>query len=273
MTSVAAIQSDGDLEVILLHESHSVLAEIIGPELYSVGGTAPEQSVLFHTRSSFNLFLIYIVEFFAEGARSAFIDNKFQNWSLSKALRWLCDRYPEEAMASSLDEAVSNIEAWVAREVPIEFWCPDVNATISFPLTNEKLISFGANTAKHHLLRLADLLGKLEALCKTAGYSFTAQQYPAILASMIEEVRSRLLYHSSYLIELLGQVFLALNRLIVTRFNKNPTNRVNEMTIPVGVTSDVFKNLYGEVMVFKRFDDRRILNHTPVTTRYLKMRY
>lgn len=49
MASVTAIQSEGDLEVVLLHESHSVLAEIIGPELYSVAGTASEQSVVFHT--------------------------------------------------------------------------------------------------------------------------------------------------------------------------------------------------------------------------------
>ena len=90
---------------------------------------------------------------------------------------------------------------------------------------------------------------------------------------MIDEVRSRLEYHSSYLIELLGQVFLALNRLIVTRFNRNPTNQVNDMTIPAGVTSDFFKNLYGDVMVFQRYDEERILSHTPVTTRYLKMRY
>jgi hypothetical protein len=80
--SVETIQSEGDLEVVLLHETHSVLAEIIGPELYSVGGTAPEQSVLFHTRSTFNLFLILLVEIFAEGQRSAYINQKYENWSL-----------------------------------------------------------------------------------------------------------------------------------------------------------------------------------------------
>lgn len=273
MASVAAIQSDADLEVVLLHEAHGVLAEIIGPELYSVGGTAPEQSVLFHTRSSFNLFLILVIEFFAEGPRSALIDQKFQNWSLLKGLRWLCDRYADEGRASGLEEAIAALETWIAKEVPIEFWCPDVDATVKFPLKNEQLISFGANTAKHHLFRLADLLGKLESLCRQAGYSFIAQQYPAVLTSMIEEVRSRLQYHSSYLIELLGHVFLALNRLIVARFNKNPTNRVTDMTIPSGVTSDVFKDLYGSIMVFKRYEESRILNHTPVTTRYLRMRY
>ncbi len=273
MPSVTAIQSEGDLEVVLLHETHSVLAEIIGPDLYSVGGTPPEQSVLFHTTSSFNLFLILAVEFFAEGPRSAIINQKFQNWSLLTGLRWFCRRYPHEANAAGLQEAVSSLESWVAKEVDIQFWCPDVNTNVSFSLKNEQLISFGANTAKHHLFRLSDLLGKLEALCDNAGYGFTPQQFPPVLASMIEEVRSRLQYHSSYLLELLGNVFFALNKLIKTRFAQHPTNRVNEMAIPAGVTSDVFKDLYGSVMAFKRYDDSRIRDYTPVTTRYLKMRY
>ena len=273
MPSVAPIQSEGDLEVVLLHETHSVLAEIIGPELYSIGGTPPEQSVLFHTRLSFNHFLILAVELFAEGPRSAIINQKFQNWSLLKGLRWFCDRYPDEAKAAGLQEAVSSLETWLAKEVHFQFWCPDVNSEVSFSLKNEQLISFGANTAKHHLLRLSDLLGKLEALCVNAGYGFTPQQFPAVLDSMIEEVRSRLHYHSSYLLELLGSVFFALNKVIKARFAKNPTNRVNEMTVPAGVTSDVFRNLYGSVMVFDRYDDSRIRDYTPVTTRYLKMRY
>ncbi len=273
MPSVAAIQSEGDLEVVLLHETHSVLAELIGPELYSVGGTAPEQSVLFHTRSTFNLFLILVVEIFAEGPRSAYINQKFQNWSLLKGLRWFCDRYACEAKSVGLHEALSAIETWSAKDVPFSFWCPDVDKNVSFPLKNEQLISFGANTAKHHLFRLADLLGKLESLCVNAGYSFTPQQFPAVLASMTEEVRNRLQHHSSYLVELLGNVFFALNRLVISRFKQKPTNRVTEMNVPAGVTSDVFRDLYGSVMVFKRYEDSRIRDYTPVTTRSLRMRY
>lgn len=273
MPSVAAIQSEGDLEVVLLHETHSVLAEVIGPELYSVGGTPPEQSVLFHTRSSFNLFLILVVEFFAEGARSAHIDQKFQNWSLLKGLRWLCDKYPDEANAAGLQEAVSQLEFWIQEKVRFQFWCPDVRTDVLFSLKNEQLVFFGANTAKHHLIRLSGLLEKLQSLCEGANYTFTPQQLPAVLTCMTEEVRSHLQHHASYLLELLGEVFFALNTLIKTRFDRNPTNRVNEMTVPAGVTSDAFRDLYGSVMVFKRYDNARIRLHTPVTTRYLKMRY
>jgi len=273
MQSVAAIQSEGDLEVVLLHETHSFFAELIGPELYAVGGTAPEQSVLFHTRSTFNLFLIRVIEIFAEGPRVAFINQKYQNWSLLKGLRWFCGRYTNESDSTGLHPALGALETWAAKEVPFSFWCPDVSKDVCFPLKNEQLVSFGANTAKHHLFRLADLLGKLESLCVNAGYSFTPQQYHAVLSSMTEEARSRLQYHSSYLIELLGNVFFALNRLIKERFEKNPTNRVTEMNMPNGVTSDVFRDLYGAVMVFKRYEDSRIRDYTPVTTRYLRIRY
>ncbi len=76
------IRSDGDLEVVVLHETHSALANIIGPDLYKVGGSAPEQSILFHNGPSFNLFLIYLIELIAEGQQSAYIDEKFQNLSL-----------------------------------------------------------------------------------------------------------------------------------------------------------------------------------------------
>lgn len=272
-SNVAAIQSEGDLEVVLLHEAHGVLAEIIGPELYSVGGNPPQQSVLFHTRSSFNLFLILANEFFAEGTKSACINQKFQNLSLLSGLRWLCDKYADEAKETGLQAAVSEMESWVEKEVDFRFWCPDVGVEIGFPLSNEKLISFGANTAKHHLIRLSVLIGKLGSLCGKAGYSFTPQQLPAVLTSMTEEVRNRLQYHSSFLLELLGNVFFALNTLIRKRFEKNPTNRVRDMMVPEGVSSDVFRDLYGSVMVFKRYTDGRIRQHTPVATRYLKMRY
>jgi hypothetical protein len=273
MSSVAVIQSEGDLEVVLLHEAHSVLAEIICPELYSVGGTPPEQSVIFYTRSSFNLFLILVVEFFAEGPHSVNINQKFQKCSLLKGLRWFCNRYPDEVNAVGLQEAVSDLETWVTKDVPFQFWCPDVDTNISFLLKNEQLISFGANIAKHHLFRLSILLGKLETMCVSAEYAFTPQQLSAVLTSMIEEVRNRLQYHSSFLIEMFGEVFFTLNKLIKERFAQNPTNRVSEMIVPAGVTSDVFRDMYGSVMVFKRYDDSRIRSYTPVTTRWLKMRY
>jgi len=270
--SVACIRSEGDLEIVLLHETHSALAEIIGKELYAIGGEPPDQSAMFHTQACFNLFLILVVEFFAEGARSAFIDQKYQNWSLLKGLRWFCTEHPQET-AEWLEPALSALEAWLDKELPFSFWCPGVDKQIDLSLRNDQMISFGANAAKHHLLRLADLLGKLDNLATTAGYQFSPQELSTVLADMNTEVRNRLLYHATYLLERLGHLFLALNAVIVRRFDANPTNRVNDMAFPEGVTSDVFRDLYGSVLVFKRYTDERIRAHTPVTTRFLKMRY
>jgi hypothetical protein len=270
---IPTIRSDGDLEIVLLHEVHSSLSRIIGPDLYSIGGTIPEQTALFRDSSSFDLFLILIIEFFAEGRQSAFIDQKYKNLSLMTALQWFCSKHPKESSESGLSSAVEDIDEWINREMPIEFWCPEVDKDIKFPISNRELVSFGANTAKHHLLRLSTLLGKIEALTSSAGYSFSPQDLVAVLNSMTVEVRSRLAYHSTYLLELLGHLFLALNTLIVKRFAANPTNDVAMMDMPKDVSSDVFRDLYGSVLVFKRYETRRITDYTPSTTKYLKMRY
>ncbi len=273
MAGIAAIQSEGDFEVVLLHETQSVLSDIISPELYSLPGSPPAQA-LFHSHSSFNMFLVLLVEFFADGTRSAFINEKFQNWSLFKGLQWFCDIYQDETKKSGLAAAVTNFEVWIAKVVPFQFWCPAVlNSKIEFSLKNEQLISFGANTAKHHLLRLSDLLCKLEALCVRVGYSFSPQEIAVLLASMNEEVRSRLYYHSSYLLELLGHIFLSLNTIIKARYAVTRTNRVDGMIMPAGITSDVFKDLYGSVLVFKRYEEFRILSSTPVTSSNLRSLY
>ena len=271
--NVASIRSQGDLEVVLLHETHSALAGLIGPDLYEIGGAPPDQSAQFGDRPSFNLFLILLVEFFAEGTKTALIDDKYQNWSLIKGLTWFCAKYPDEAQAAGLDSALADLDAWTSKRVPFQFWCPDVGSDIEFVLQNVQLVSFGANTAKHPLVRLSTLLGKLEALCKNAGYKFAPPQLIAVLNSMTDEVQNRLMYHSTYILELLGTVFLALNAIIRNRFDANPTNRTSEMHFPEGITSDVFRDIYGNVLVFKRYEEERIRAYTPITTIYLKLRY
>lgn len=259
------IHSEGDLEVVVLHETHSTLSKIVGPDLYKIGGIAPEQSIQFHNRPSFNLFLIYLIELIAEGQQSAFIDEKFKNLSLISGIRKICDIHREECERHALSNALSKLEEWVEKEVVIKFWCPEVDKEIEFSIENKSLISFGANTTKHNLLRLSKLISKLERLCGNAGYEFSPQELSAVLSAMSEEVNSRLQYHASHLVEMLGDIFFSLNSLIKERFELNPTNRVNEMTMPKGITSEIFKDMYGTVMVFKRYDDKRIKEYTPST--------
>ena len=192
MAPFAAIQSAGDLEVVLLHETHSVLAEIIGPNLYTIYGTAPEQDVTFKSEQHFNLFLILLVELTAEGPRSAFIGDKYQNWSLLRGLHWFCGTHDDETKACHLQEHLHNLETWINSSAEVTFWCPDVEVQLKFPLLNYDLISFGANTTKHHLIRLSAMLEKLHRVLSTAGYSFTAQETVGVLSSMTDEVRNRL---------------------------------------------------------------------------------
>jgi hypothetical protein len=268
-----SIQSEGDLEVVVLFESHELLSSIIGPDLYGFAGSPERGSAQPHDTPSFELFLIRVVELFADGPRSATINGQQQNWSLLRGLSWLTKRYPEEAIASGLGLSTRTLVEWLEQEAPVSFWCADVDTQVILPMSRQQLISITANGTKHHILRLSDVLGKLDRQCCKAGYSFSAQQLLPVFRSLLEEGRSRLRYHFSYLVEMLAHMFLALNEIVVARFEWNPTNDVRNIQQPPGVTSDVFRDLYGHVLVFKRYSKSRITDFTPDTWPYLRLRY
>jgi hypothetical protein len=264
---VTSVQSEGDLEVVVLHELHAALAEIIGPDLYTVTGDVPHQGVMFHNAPSFKLFLIMLTEIFASGTRSTLINNEFANWSLLQGIDWLCWKHPREIAPTGLNTAVNDLTAWLANDETARFWCGDLGVHVSITISNGQLISFAANTAKHRLLRLSDLIRRLDDLCTKSGHQFTPQELVAVLSALTEEVDNRLIARSAHVLSYLGNIFRCLNAVILERFNKNPTNRIADMQFPEGITSDVFRDLYGSVLVFKRYEESsRIRQFTPVVS-------
>ena len=83
--AATVIKSSGDLEIILLHEAHDTLASIIGPHLYTVLGDAPRQEIRFANVQCFDLFLIRLIEIFAEGHNVVTIDGRPMNLGLLDA--------------------------------------------------------------------------------------------------------------------------------------------------------------------------------------------
>ena len=269
----AVIQSEGDLEIVLLHESHGALASIIAREFYTISGDAPNQEIRFSDERRFDLFLVLLVEFFAEGHNVVTINGRKKNLGLLDGLSWLDQKHRAESEECGLNAALTELRNWLDTETHLEVWCPDIDMQVNFPITRRDLIWFGANHVKHSLLRLSGVMSKLTRKLEAADMEVPHQHTVHVLNTTIEEIRSRLTYHSTFIIEMLGALFISINRLILDRFAANPTNRVDDMVMPEGVTSYVFRNLYGEVLVFKRYDEQdRIRAFVPVTNPVLKLR-
>ena len=267
------IQSDGDLEVILLHESHEALASIIGKDLYTVSGDPPNQEIRFPDERCFDLFLVLLVDLFAEGRDVVTIDGRRKNLGLLDGLGWLEQKLKAESEVCGLKPALSELKDWLDTETQFEVWCPDIERHVNFLITRRELIWFGANHVKHSLLRLSGVLSKLDRKLEETGIEVPRQHTVHVLDVTINQIRSRLNYHSTLIVELLGNVFLSINRIILGRFTANPTNRVSDMIMPEGVTSDVFRNLYGDILVFKRYNEQdRIRAFVPITNPVLKLR-
>lgn len=268
------ITSEGDWEVALLSEAHSTFAGVVSPFLYSVAGDAPDQNIAFKSGEHFELFLIRLLELFVPGHQLVRINGQARDISLLDGLMWFVARYPSEAASTGLDRSLKRLLDWVSEERLVRFWCGELGKEIEIKLSRRDLIWFGGNCAKHGMLRLSNLLSKLEGRLAAAKVHLAAPELLAVLEELDAEISSRLEYHSTMIVELLGHVFASLNRVVLARFDENPTNHVRQMQMPAGVASDVFRNIYGSVLVFKRYDERnRILALTPVTSKYLQMRY
>lgn len=117
------------------------------------------------------------------------------------------------------------------------------------------------------------MLNKLTRILERNGFSIKEQEVVSVVEPFSAELESRLIYHSSYLTEMLYDYFMAINTLIITRGDIMNTNHVSKMLHPEGVSSDVYKNMYGSVIVFNRYDKSLFSQFRPITTKYLKMRY
>ena len=214
------------------------------------------------------------MELFAEGRDIVTINGRRKNLGLLDGLGWLDQKHRAESEECGLNAALTELRHWLDTETRFEIWCPDIEMQINFPITRRDLIWFGANHVKHGLLRLSGVLSKLARKLQTENIEVPHQNTVHVLDATIEEIRCRLNYHSTFIIEMLGTLFVSINRLIQERFAANPTNKVEDIVMPEGVTSDVFRNLYGEVLVFKRYDEQdRIRAFVPVTNPVLKLRY
>ncbi len=270
--NIPTFSSEGDLEVAILSENLEAFYGIINPDLYTNLGQPPNQNVLFHNPSCFDLFLIRVQEVFAEGSMAVNIDGKSRNFSLLSGAIWFCERHPEESKHAALTSAASTLQNWLKEEKPFDFWTGEHQLT--FQLARQDLISDGTNLCKHNLLRLSRFLQKIERRCKDVGLEIQKRSdIISIVGPFVEELRSRLLYHASYLIEMLFDYFAAINRIVIKRRREWGTNDPRVLEYPEGLTSWSLKDLYSSTLALRSFDENKFRVYRPTTNPNLKSRY
>lgn len=267
---ISAIMSEGDLEVVLLYENHELLADIISPNYYDLLGDPPSE-VHFMSAAAFRSFIVRVEELFAEGTVA--IDGMPLKLSLLSAVERFCQRRPEEALETGLSASSESLRKWVDAKPPFSFWCGDLDKQIELALSRRQMINFAANLHKHSLLRLGIFMKQLHDLCKKQGLQLCGADLVAVREPLIEEIESRLHYLASWLVELVGPYFEALNAVVARRYNLTRTNDVARMVIPQGVTSNALRDLYGSTLVFKNYDVNRIRRFIPSVPDILKTRY
>lgn len=270
---MVTIQTEGDLEVVVLLETHSLLARIISPDFYVVAGTRPEQNVAFHDRVRFDFFIVLAHEFIAKSQDGVTINGKPEKISLLTGLERVAKLHASEANQAGLNESLAELNAWLDTNEAVPFAPPAGGKHISITLSRRKILNLTANGLKHHLLRLSSQLSILKDICSKAGHNFNAHELMDVNRQLTSRLHEGLAFYQTWLIELLGNLFYSVNSIVVRRYNENPTNDVSKMKMPAGVVSDVMQELYADLLVFQNYSDQRITDFTPATASVYRKAY
>lgn len=256
----------------MLHEAHDLMADIITPFLYSVSGSTGDQQAVFKSAEAFRLFAIRVSELWSEARSNVTVDGAPPNLSILAGLHWVTPRLTEKS-AAELNIRLTELSCWLDDVDPSRFWCGDLDEHFEFRVARRHLWTVWANSIKHTFLRLQKVATQVSAWCQSAGKPVKDSDVLYVLDAFEEWLSGYCEYHATTMAELIGRVFLALNRVVVERWEANGrSNDSRRISHPAGA-STFFKDLHTSVLVFHRYDNDRITNYIPTTSRNLRPTY
>lgn len=267
------VQTEGDLEAVVIAETFDLLASIVGPYMYEVSGPTGEQQAIFSSREVQALFYVRVHEFLATASLPA-IGSAPHNISLLTGGLWLAERYPDEANRAGMDGAYKSAAAWFGTKHRVVFWAPSVWRHLRLEVPMNTLVRMRSNMEKHHLLRLDTEIRGLQKKCIAAGCTLSIVDAVAAREELENHVREMLEYHATEVAEHLARCFLAFFHFLRNRFVLNPTNNLDYIRSPEGVTDDVFRYMYASAVVgLSGWSEDRIVGSLPETARSFKEPY
>src|SRR5690348_7559453 len=113
MTQISLpIQTEADVEALILYENVSAFPGLISKDIYNVYGSPPQQNILFHNSVCRDLFCINLYELFAEN------EVRLQNGttlrlSIFSGLEWVAQRYAHQFQVTQLLAEIEKIKTWL----------------------------------------------------------------------------------------------------------------------------------------------------------------
>jgi hypothetical protein len=193
--------------------------------------------------------------------------------SVFTGARWLVERHKEVWDISEFVEAYDQLDSWLKEKPKFSFWCGDISKQIEFNLSRRRVLRFAQLLSKHNLFRLTGLMKELFEICNKTGHDIKESEVLHLLDPLTEELKTnRIIYHSSYLVEMLHNYFTALNNLLILFHTPSP--KISDWKYLERMSSGAFKDLfYWSISFATGYNKGHYGSLKPATNRYLKERF
>lgn len=222
---------------LLVRENVDAMLTLIGPQLYTV----KQDMIVFRDQNTFQLFFIHLNEYLNSEFQHPLSGNKVSLLELTVDV--FASAFEDSELLRVFLVKSADLTSFLSKQRTYDdVYLDGLNRTVTTDLY--ELINFHANASKHNYYRIKRLRMKIAKMI--GSLSADGDSVVDSLESYMEfVVENKLLYHSSFLIELLGNYFVAMRTLVVDT-----------------------KKYYSHI----RFPEMRLTEHIPATTIFLKLR-
>lgn len=197
-----------------------------------------------------------------------------RNLSLFDGGLWLIERYPDEAATAGWAHEAGELKEWMDRPVRIRFWSGELCRHLEFEEPFRGILGSHANLLKHNLLKLGVELRRLQRRCARSGAQLTDAQVVGARDEYAAHLKGMMEYHATEVAERVGRYFLGFYRFVCARYERNPTNNLDEMAMPSGMTDNLFRYLYAStIFSFAGWKEERLMSSIPETGLHFKPPY
>lgn len=201
--------SPAEAEVIglcIALEALNTIANKAMLELAYSSETPGEATAWFNTSIHRDLFLIRLLDFVKEGSNGQLTGVAGSCLHVLRSATQTASFNIGDSIAG-LDEAISEMEAWLAHSQPVNLWLPTLDVQANLNMSRIELLTISGNQSKHNLSRLSGIVYTIATRLREHGHDVDDALIPLALEDFQGHLSENYFaYYGTWLAELVNNI-------------------------------------------------------------------
>lgn len=265
-----------EISIFIINSIIDSIDKMVNKGMLDVYGDKPDQNIMFHTSENHNLFYILLVDFLSPFDKSL-VNLSNRNTPITNLNKIVSENYLNLEEVNDIENAIKKFKNWLEKKKDIEIWLSTIRKKSIIKLSRLEMIKACGIITKHNAGKLNTKFSEMLEIFRRTDLDISKEdiilEYKKFYERFHDDV---LLYHSSYIVEMLIKIRWSIYHYLKPIFEKSIYYVSDGMPgqyrykIPKEIKTEFMEIIFWELM--NRLRDKPYMENIE-TTKYLKLRY